>query len=50
MCGMILALDEGVGNVTEALEARGLMNNTFIIFTSDNGGPVHADSYNWPLR
>ena len=49
-CGMIAAMDEGVKNVTEALRQRGLLDNTFIVFTSDNGGPVHAASSNWPLR
>ena len=49
-CGMIAAMDEGVKNVTEALRQRGLLDNTFIVFISDNGGPVHKASSNWPLR
>lgn len=49
-CGMIAAMDESVNNVTEALKQRGMMDNTFIIFMSDNGGPVHVASSNWPLR
>jgi arylsulfatase B len=57
--GMLSALDEGVGNVTRALEARGMLENTLIIFTSDNGGPVACNdnicgdaqgSSNYPLR
>ncbi|XP_033124047.1 arylsulfatase B-like [Anneissia japonica] len=48
--GMMACLDEGVGNVTEALKANGMYDNTIIIYSSDNGGPVWDGSYNWPLR
>jgi arylsulfatase A-like enzyme len=33
----LLAVDEGVSSVTAALEAQGQLDNTLIIFTSDNG-------------
>jgi len=51
---MLSALDDSVGNVTRALHQRGMLNNTIIVFSTDNGGP--ADGYdmnaasNWPLR
>jgi arylsulfatase A len=35
---MIESLDEGVGKVVEKLKKEGLLDNTLIIFTSDNGG------------
>lgn len=35
---MITALDEQIGKVVAALEARGLRENTLIVFHSDNGG------------
>lgn len=33
----LLAVDELVGEVLDVLEARGILDNTFVIFTSDNG-------------
>jgi arylsulfatase A-like enzyme len=35
---MITALDEEIGRVVQALEKRGLRQNTIIVFHSDNGG------------
>ncbi|XP_046335684.2 arylsulfatase B-like [Haliotis rufescens] len=48
--GMVSALDEAVGNVTKALKDRGLFENTLILFTADNGGPIEVFANNWPLR
>ncbi|KAK7483551.1 hypothetical protein BaRGS_00025225 [Batillaria attramentaria] len=49
-CGMIAAMDEAVANVTHVLEQQGLADNTFLLFSSDNGGPVKTGGSNWPLR
>ena len=49
-CGMARALDEGIANVTATLEAKGYLNNTVIIFSTDNGGQTAEGSSNWPLR
>lgn len=34
---MLLAVDEGLGRIIAALEAKGILDQTAIIFTSDNG-------------
>jgi len=36
---MVLALDDGVGKVMDALDQQGLSDNTIVIFISDNGSP-----------
>lgn len=35
--GMVARLDEQVGEIRQALEARGIAGNTLLLFTSDNG-------------
>jgi arylsulfatase B len=49
-CGMVKALDEGVGNITAKLAACGLDGNTVIGLTADNGGQNKVGGNNWPLR
>eukprot|EP00812_Abedinium_dasypus_P002300 NODE_127_length_2008_cov_362.831029.p1 GENE.NODE_127_length_2008_cov_362.831029~~NODE_127_length_2008_cov_362.831029.p1 ORF type:complete len:474 (-),score=87.10 NODE_127_length_2008_cov_362.831029:569-1990(-) len=46
---MVSALDEGIGRVTQALKQHDMWKNTFILFLSDNGGPLPY-SNNYPLR
>lgn len=54
IAGMINILNEGVGNITAALHRNGMMDNTMVIFQSDNGGPTNhtegTQSNNFPLR
>lgn len=44
VAGMVSAMDDGIGNITAALRESGMLNDTLIFFTSDNGGP--ADGFN----
>ncbi|EGD72429.1 hypothetical protein PTSG_00448 [Salpingoeca rosetta] len=38
--GMISGVDEAVRNVTDALKAAGMWNDTLLVWTSDNGSPT----------
>jgi len=40
-------MDEGIGQLLEALRAIGAADNTLVVFTSDNGGERFSDT--WPL-
>ncbi|EEC19162.1 arylsulfatase B precursor, putative [Ixodes scapularis] len=52
--GAVYELDKSVGLVMEALNKRGMLSNSIVIFSTDNGGlpwGVEPNSgYNWPLR
>ena len=63
--GMISAADDGIGNVSNALAARGMDKRLVTIVTTDNGGPsdqgpgtrcpkmsycTGTGTSNWPLR
>jgi arylsulfatase A-like enzyme len=45
---MIRQMDEGIGRVLGAIDAIGATENTFVVFTSDNGGERFSDM--WPLK
>ncbi|XP_068231884.1 arylsulfatase B-like [Palaemon carinicauda] len=48
--GMVTALDEAVGRLVATLKRTGHYQNSVIIFTTDNGGPLKHGGSNWPLR
>ncbi|MDD9268558.1 sulfatase-like hydrolase/transferase [Paenibacillus sp. GCM10023248] len=45
MAAMIAAVDDGVGEIVEALKRRGVFDDTIIFFSSDNGPSTEAR--NW---
>jgi arylsulfatase B/arylsulfatase I/J len=49
-CAMNLMLDEVVGNITCALEASGMAENTLFILVSDNGGTAAMSGNNYPYK
>ena len=46
---MVHALDRGVGRILDAIRESGIDEDTFVLFTSDNGG-VRGIGENTPLR
>ncbi|XP_055624076.1 arylsulfatase B [Toxorhynchites rutilus septentrionalis] len=51
---MLKELDDSVGAIIKALKSRGMLENSIIVFSTDNGGPANGfnDNWasNWPLR
>lgn len=44
---MVEAMDANIGKLLAALEAKGIADDTLIVFTSDNGGERFSDT--WPF-
>lgn len=50
-CAMQHCMDEGIGRIVDTLRERGELDNTLIVFLSDNGGSVEVShAVNAPLR
>ena len=47
---MIAAIDDGVGRVVEKLTEHGLLDNTLIVMTSDNGAPLKMTKPDSPIN
>ena len=50
LAAMIESIDDGVGMIVNKLESLDLLENTIIVFTSDNGGEAPNVTSNHPLR
>jgi arylsulfatase B len=53
--GALAVLDEAIGNISSAIIAAGLWEDTLIFFSSDNGGPLGSEgdgtmASNFPFR
>lgn len=49
---MTLYLDDTIGAVVQEMKDQGMWDNTLVIFTSDNGGPIYepGSANNYPLK
>ena len=51
---MVTKLDESVGLIVQQLQKQKMLNESIIIFSTDNGGPAEGfnlnHASNWPLR
>lgn len=51
---MVSKLDDSVGQIVEALDSKNMLQNSIIVFISDNGAPTIGAFMNWgsnyPLR
>jgi len=49
---MVLYLDDAIGEVVQALKAKYMWEDTLVVFTSDNGGPIYepGGANNYPLK
>ena len=47
---MVIAIDDAVGGVVDALRQGALWHRTLLLFLSDNGGAVSKQGSNLPLR
>lgn len=48
--GLLVGLDRAVGTILDAVDAAGIRDRTFVVFTNDNGGQVQTGADNGPLR
>ncbi len=46
---MVTAMDDGIGKIYNALKKKGVLNNTFFLFLSDNGGSPEHGASNHPF-
>ena len=47
---LVEQMDAGIGQVLDTLAETDQLSNTFVIYTSDNGGDMNAGAHNGPLR
>mmetsp|Transcript_29342 Transcript_29342/g.68075 ORF Transcript_29342/g.68075 Transcript_29342/m.68075 type:complete len:689 (+) Transcript_29342:92-2158(+) len=52
LMAMTMYLDDTIKNLTDALKDKGMWENTLLVFTTDNGGPIYepGSANNYPLK
>jgi len=50
LVALIEHMDDGIGQVLDAIETNGYADNTLIVFVSDNGGQLNVGANNGALR
>ena len=49
-CGLVAGVDEGLANITDILRQAGVLEDTVILYSHDNGGVPYAGARNYPFR
>ena len=49
-CALVQGVDEGIGSITKVLKNHGILDDTIIMFSTDNGGGPYAGALNYPLK
>jgi arylsulfatase B len=44
---MVDSMDQAIGRILDAVDAKGIAENTFVLFFSDNGGTSYGDNKPW---
>jgi len=44
---MVDSMDQAIGKILDAVDTRGIADNTFVLFFSDNGGTSYGDNTPW---
>jgi arylsulfatase B len=47
---MVDSMDQAIGKILAAIDEKGIRDNTFVLFTSDNGGAMTFGAVNHPWR
>ena len=50
LAAMVSALDDSLVAIVEKLKAKGMWDNTLLVFSTDNGGNLGGSGINYPLR
>ena len=48
--GMVMAMDEGIGEIVKTMKANSLYDDTVFMLISRNGGSTDQGGSSWPLR